>query len=209
MKLKFAMFDVDKTLISGDSMFDLLFYTWRKYPASIVPSCFNILLGTFKYIFTGLKDIRLMKNGIFYIVKYLNEDDIYVFTKEILLKKRFYTDALDELNRKKEEGYFNLLVSASPELYLKYFSEMIPADHIIGTIIDEKGKIVGGNCKSHEKVKRINAWLKENSFEIDYENSYGYSDSISADAPMLSLVKNKFLVNSNKTIDGFTNVNWR
>ena len=49
-------------------------------------------------------------------------------------------------------------------------------------------------CKGNEKVERINNFLRESNIEIDYENSYAYSDSKS-DLPMLSLVKNSFLVN--------------
>ncbi len=209
MKKQFALFDVDKTLLAGDSMFSLMFWTWKKHPKSIIPSVFNVGLGIVRYIFTGLKDIRPLKNGIFYVVKYLDDSEVAQFTEEVLYDKKFYSDALDELNYHREKGSFILLVSASPEKYLKHFSNLIPSDKIIGTRIDENGKIIGENCKSVEKVERINKWLDENNLEIDYDNSVGYSDSFTADEPMLKLVKNRYLINSKKNIEGYKNLNWK
>lgn len=209
MKKKFALFDVDKTLIAGDSMFDLMFWTWKKHPSSIIPSIFNVGIGIIKYIFTGLKDIRPLKNGIFYVVKYLKEEEIAQFAKEVLYDKRLYADALNELKHHRENGSFILLVSASPEIYLKHFSKLIPSDHTIGTLIDEKGRIINENCKSFEKVCRINNWLKETDLEIDYESSVGYSDSFSADEPMLKLAKTRYLINSDKRIEGYKNLEWK
>lgn len=43
-------------------------------------------------------------------------------------------------------------------------------------------------------MKRLNEYLEKESFEIDYENSYAFSDSKS-DLDMLSLVKNAYYVN--------------
>lgn len=209
MKTKFAFFDVDKTIIKGDSMFDLLFYTWRSHPISFIPSLFHIFISVLKYIFSGRKDIRIVKEGIFYVVKYLDETDIENFVKTILLKKRLYSDAFKKIECLKKQNFTILLVSASPHMYIKYIESALNVNMSIGTTIDNFGKIIGENCKHNEKVIRINKWLKKNNLSIDYENSVGFSDSYSADSPMLELVKNRFLINSNLSIDGYQNLSWK
>lgn len=109
---------------------------------------------------------------------------------------------MKRLNSHKEQGCRILLVSASPEVYLQYFKKNSSIDVIIGTkleIIDGKytNKINGENCKGIEKFNRIKEYLNENNLEIDFNNSFGYSDSLS-DKPMLSLVKNRYKINKNK-----------
>lgn len=91
------------------------------------------------------------------------------------------------------------MITASPKAYMKYFKEYKYADEVIGTeLLYEnnryKNEIIGNNCKGKEKVKRIEEVLNKLDIEIDYENSYSYSDSMS-DMPMFELVKNAYLVN--------------
>ena len=74
---------------------------------------------------------------------------------------------------------------------MDYFREKGYADVLFGTRYDKK--VIGKNCKFTEKVER----LKELDLDIDYDNSYAYSDSMT-DLPMLNLVKNKFQVTYKK-----------
>lgn len=74
----------------------------------------------------------------------------------------------------------------------------LPIDVLMGTVTKKKNghytsKIIGKNCKGANKVDRINDYMKEHDLKIDYEHSYGYSDSKS-DIPMLELVKNRYRV---------------
>lgn len=209
MNLKFGFFDVDKTILDGDSMFDLLSYTWKKHPISFIPSIFNIGVSGIKYLFTGGKDVRIAKEGVFYIIKYLSDEEIEDFSINILLKKRAFKDALNEIEKLVSEKFTVVLVSASPYEYLKYFKKPLNVHKIMGTDIDKNGKIIGENCKHNEKVRKINQWLKSENYTIDYENSVGYSDSYDADAPMLELVKNRYLINSKLKINGYENLSWK
>ena len=54
--------------------------------------------------------------------------------------------------------------------------------------------MIGKNCKNAEKVVRLNSILKQLGLEIDYDNSYAYSDSLH-DIPMLKMVKNRIRIN--------------
>jgi phosphatidylglycerophosphatase C len=200
MKIKLALFDIDKTIIKKDSMFLFLFFGLMKKPSSFY-KLYKVLTNTVLYKFKQIKSQKA-KEPYFYSIKYLSDKDLEYFYDAYLLKN-IYKDALKEMEHKKSQGYYILLVSASPIAYMKYFEKFPFVDMVIGTeleIINNNyvNKIKGANCKGNEKVRRIRNFLKENGFIIDYTNSYAYSDSLS-DLPMLNLVKNKYLINSTKT----------
>ena len=112
----------------------------------------------------------------------------------------------------KKEGYKIYLISASPEFYLNEFYAIEEVDMIIGTrFLIDGGKFIrkmdGANCKGEEKVKRLKEVLKEKNIEVDYENSYMFSDSLS-DKPLLDLVGNAFLINYRKKSE-FKILKWK
>lgn len=72
-----------------------------------------------------------------------------------------FKEAIDEIHRLKEEGYYIMLVSASVENYLVYVKDCLPFDHIIGTVIDEDYKLVGENNRHEQKVSNILAHFQE------------------------------------------------
>ena len=86
-------------------------------------------------------------------------------------------------------------------------------DKVIGTrFIKENGlhrnKISGENCKGEEKVKRLKEVLKTENIEIDFENSYMFSDSLS-DLPLFNLVGHPYLINFKKTHDKIEILKWK
>lgn len=200
MKIPFAIFDVDYTIINGDSMFLMLFFAISKKPILILYT--PIILVKVVLYFLKIIDVKSSKESIYLPLKYLTEKELEEFYNKILLKK-INPEVMKRLNSHKEQGCRILLVSASPEVYLQYFKKNSSIDAIIGTkleIIDGKytNKINGQNCKGIEKFNRIKEYLNENNLEIDFNNSFGYSDSLT-DKPMLSLVKNRYKINKNKT----------
>lgn len=209
METRVAIFDVDKTIINGDSMFMLLYYTLKRKPKSIfkLPRLFFMLI---LYIFKII-DTKKAKEEMFYIINYLNEIELEDFFKTYILKHTF-NDAKAELIKRKAQGYTVILISASPECYIKFFKEYFDVDYILGTVLrkTETGYtniIDGENCKGEEKVVRLKKLLDEKSIVIDRLNSVCYSDSLS-DMPIFSLVENRFLINNNKKLDKFINLRW-
>ena len=55
----------------------------------------------------------------------------------------------------------------------------------------------GLNCKGEEKVKRLKEFLKEEKIDVDFKESYMFSDSLS-DKPLLELVGKPYLINYKK-----------
>lgn len=208
--IKIALFDVDKTLIHGDSMFDLLIYTIKKKPYLVfyLPILFIKLLA-YK---TKIIDITKAKESMFYPLNYLYEDELKDFYNTIL-KPKIYKDALAKIKELKSKGYYILLISASPECYLKYFKDDDFADNVIGTKLEFMNnkfinKISGFNCKGEEKVSRINKFLEEHNLIIDKDNSIAYSDSLS-DVPMFNLVNKAYLINSKNSNTEYEILKWK
>ncbi|MGL4450859.1 MAG: HAD family hydrolase [Sarcina sp.] len=206
---KIAIFDIDKTIINGDSMFHLLAYTKTKYPAAKakLPSLF-IKLVLFKL---GIINTKKAKEAMFYTFNYLNNDDLKDFYSS-MLKEKMFKNAIEKMKELKQAGYIVLLVSASPEAYLKYFEDENFVDFVIGTkfkYINDKftNQMEGINCKGDEKVVRINAYLKENNISIDKASSVAFSDSLS-DTPMFNLVAKSYLINFKKSNDKYEILRW-
>ncbi|MDK0616303.1 HAD-IB family hydrolase [Clostridium perfringens] len=208
--IKIALFDIDKTLIKGDSMFKLLKYTLSKYPKAKreLPKLFFILVS-YKL---KLIDTKKAKENMFYTLNYLSVEDLEEFYNKFI-KATVYNDAIKEIEKLKAEGYYILLVSASPECYLKFFEVEDYVDGVIGTKLYFENnrytnKIDGENCKGKEKVRRINEYLNERNLFIDKEKSLAYSDSLS-DLPMFNFVSKAYLINYNKKNLDYEILRWK
>lgn len=191
---KFALFDFDDTLLKHDSMGHLYVYYMKRNPLKIYR---GLILGV-KAILYKLKLIpfQVVKEELIYPISQMSDEQLKDFYVDNLIP-RYYPNVLAQMKKHVAEGYHVWLVSASPEPYL--FCTDLPVEVILGTKVERKGDrwtnhIISKNCKRDEKVNRINEVLKEKNLAIDYENSYGYSDSDS-DIPMLELVKNKVRIN--------------
>lgn len=129
------------------------------------------------------------------------------------LPRAAFSGIIDMMKKLKSEGYKIYLISASPEFYLNELYNIKEVDVIIGTRFSfNEGKferkMVGENCKGEEKVRRLKEYLQENNIEVDYKNSYMFSDSLS-DKPLLDLVGNGYLINYKKNNKDYKILNWK
>ncbi|ASA24087.1 HAD-IB family hydrolase [Paenibacillus donghaensis] len=195
MKTKFAFWDIDHTLLRGDSMLLFLWYGLCKKPLAAYRIAI-VLWRTLCYKF-GLISAEKAKAAFFYAVNSFSDSDLEHFF-DTQLRTRVYQDAYEELRQLKIKGSRIVLVSASPYAYLKFFKKLPEVDYVIGTELMRKSDryvplIQGLNCKGEEKVERIQCYLNDSHQTIDFENSCAYSDSLS-DLPMFRLVRNGYLV---------------
>lgn len=204
MLKKVALFDFDKTLTTDDTIILLWRYAIKLKKVDRFQYANRILKGSFGYI--KARDAKIFKNQICQIILLFTEEELEKFA-DYIYENHMLKDGLRAINELDVE--YKMLVSASPYNYLKYFNKYLNFDVIIGTNLDKYCNILNENNKSVEKVRRIKEHLEEKSFEIDYENSMAFSDSFTADRPMLELVKNKFLINSKRQVEGYKNLNWK
>ena len=194
MKQKFAFFDFDDTLIHGDSGKALLWYYLKKHPLAVF-RLLKVPVLYFLYLI-GLVKFQIVKSSWLFPMDRLDDDELNDFYQVCLVPK-YYPNVDAELKNKKQQGYLIFICSASIEGYLRFCE--LPVDGILGTKTEIKNgkytsKMIGKNCKNEEKVLRLNNIINKLNLEIDYENSYAYSDSVH-DIPMLKMVKNRIKIN--------------
>ncbi|WP_322631117.1 HAD family hydrolase [Aedoeadaptatus coxii] len=205
MKQKIALFDFDRTVISKDSILILYDKTCKKIPGFRSRLYGNLIKGAFSR--NGKKLKTAVKEEFLSMLAYYSDEELQKFVHEDVMAYAF-KEAIDEIHRLKEEGYYIMLVSASVENYLVYVKDCLPFDHIIGTVIDEDYKLVGENNRHEQKVSNILAHLQEKNMVIDYDNSLSYSDSLSADRPMMELTKSRYLINNPIKAQGYNHLHW-
>lgn len=210
---KLAIFDVDFTLTKKETLMELYKF--------VVFKNFKNIRFLPRALFSGLMysikvyDEKRVKESFLKFIDKIHEEDLDNLAREYyskVLKKILYKDAIDMIKKLKNEGCKIYLISASPEFYLKELYDIKEVDVIIGTKFRvENGffarKMDGLNCKGEEKVRRLKEYLQANNIEVDYKNSYMFSDSLS-DKPLLDLVGNPYLINYKKKND-FKVLNWK
>jgi HAD superfamily hydrolase (TIGR01490 family) len=115
------------------------------------------------------------------------------------LKPAFILPVLEELKKKKQEGYKIYLVSGGYDIYLRRFAEEFGVDGIVSTRLEFKngictGKFDGPDCMFSHKINYIKQLIPDS----DYREWYAYSDS-ATDLPMLKLVGHPVAVSAAKS----------
>ncbi len=190
MKIKFALFDVDKTLLRGDSLFSFYRYGLKKRPLCALWIPIMTLAAPLMAI--KLLPIEWFKAMFYSPIPALSEKDLEDFFDKKLMKRRI-PKSWEALLQAKADGYHVLLVSASPEIYIRPFLTRGLCDGLLASPLKTKKNgrhsplAAGKNCAGIEKVRRIKAYCQDKGLEIDYEHSIGFSDS-DRDRHMLALV---------------------
>lgn len=215
---KLAIFDVDYTLTKRETFIELYMFMLKKNPRLVLHLPRTLKIAFF-YLFK-VYDAAKAKETFGKFLNDIDEKGMQDIVKEFYdekLSRILYKDAIDTIKKLKAEGYKIYLISASPEIYLNELYNIKEVDKIIGTrFAYENGKfrskIQGENCKGEEKVRRLKEVLNEENIEVDFKNSYMYSDSLS-DLPLFKLVGNPYLINykgkKSKNKDNIEILKWK
>ena len=200
---KLAIFDIDYTITRKETLMEFFKYLVSKDIKNIK----FLPRALYSGLMYGVKvyDEKRVKECFLKFIENIDEAELAKLTKSFYdekISKILYKDAVDMIKKLKKEGYMVVLISASPEFYVKEFYAIKEVDLIIGTKFTFEGgkfirKMDGNNCKGEEKVRRLNKVLKEKNIKVDFKNSYMFSDSLS-DKPLLDLVGNPYLINYKK-----------
>ena len=200
---KLAIFDIDYTITRKETLMESFKYLVSKDIKNIK----FLPRALYSGLMYGVKvyDEKRVKECFLKFIENIDEAELAKLTKSFYdekVSKILYKDAVDMIKKLKKEGYMVVLISASPEFYVKEFYAIKEVDLIIGTKFTfEDGKFIrkmdGNNCKGKEKVRRLNEVLKEKNIKVDFKNSYMFSDSLS-DKPLLDLVGKPYLINYKK-----------
>ena len=216
MKQNLALFDLDNTLLAGDSD-----YNWSIF-----------LIGE------GLLDEKTHhdRNEQFY-QDYKNGNlDIYAFLKfqlqplaqhpkklldalhlkymEKVIRPMMTKKAQDLVNQHKADGDLCVVITATNSFVTKPIATAYGIEHLIGTdpeMVDGEytGGVSGVPSFQEGKVTRINQWLAERGQALAaFEKSYFYSDSHN-DLPLMKLVTNPVAVDADEKLTAFAKAqNW-
>ena len=217
--MSLAIFDLDNTLIGGDSDF-----LWGEF------------IGE-----EGIVDANAYrkKNEYFYQQYDLGALDIYAWLEFCLepltrysmtelqeLHHRFMIQKIEPIlldkaqncvNRHKERGDTVLVITASTSFVTAPIVKKYGINHLLATEPEIKdgcytGGVSGTPCFQSGKIDKLMPWLKENKETLS--GSTFYSDSHN-DLPLLELVDNPVAVNGDKILTqiaqkkGWKVLNWR
>lgn len=202
----FALFDMDGTVMKGDSILPMTRYAVKSGFAKY-RHLWPVLGGFLGFSFRRIDDTRAKELAISFLKgKTVNEVTAFAegFCRHVLIK-RIYPSAKEEIKKHLDEGRQVLFVTASPDFYLQPLMRELNLSGIIGTRADVSpdgiytGRISGRNCRGIEKPLRVAEYLAAAGLELDTESSYAYGDS-GHDFPMMSLAGHKIAVNAKKSL---------
>lgn len=200
---KLAIFDIDFTLTKKETSMELYRYMVKRDKTLIkyIPAHILTGLGYSIKVFDATKT----KERFLKFLQGTKEEELKKIVKDFYrehITQLLYEDGLKAIKDFKDHGYKVYLISASPEFYVNEFYNIEGVDKVIGTKFKMDDGIftpivIGKNCKGQEKVKRLMEEIEKDNIEVDFENSYMFSDSLS-DLPLLNLVGKGYLINYKK-----------
>ena len=191
-KKTLALFDFDKTITDRDSFLPFMFFAFGYF------KIFFLLVLFFPQAlicFAGFVSRKKFKEMIFRrTIKGWTKEKFQQIAQDFYkqkMKKWIRKSAADEIKKHLENNADVSLVSASPEDWLKPFTDEFGIN-LIGTRLEIKdglytGNIVGANCRKAEKVVRVK---KVYNLE-EYSDIYAYGDS-RGDYEMLQIANHPF-----------------
>lgn len=212
--IKLAIFDIDFTLTKKETLIQFYMYMMKKNPKLLI----YIPRIIFSGLFYALKINKEKKTKEIFMrfIKGIKEEEMKKIVKEFYdekLSKILYEDSIKMIKKLKSQGCMIILISASPEFYLEEFYNIKEVDKVMGSRISCKegiyeNRMDGDNCKGEEKVKRLREYLQQENIDVDFKNSYMFSDSLS-DLPLFKLVGNPYLINYKKNHESIKKLNWK
>lgn len=191
---RIAIFDFDGTLIQGDSIVRYVLYAVAR--GRLSP--FNLpyqLVNVRRTLTKKISDEQGKTNALRFLGHMTageQADFNLRFCRDKLLP-HLYAKGLRRMEEHRAQGDYVLLLSASPDSYMKEWAGLLPIDEVLASPTDEKG-VVSRTVRFHEKVKRMREWEAEQPFKVDWENSWAYGDS-ATDLPVMKMTGHPVLVN--------------
>ncbi len=187
MKPGIAFFDFDGTITTKDTLLEFI-----KFSKGTFPFYLGFLLNSPWLVAYKAKLISNQQAKEKVLAYFFRDTSVEDFDKQCrdfanqVIPGLIRPGALEEINNLKQKGTEVVIVSASPENWVKYWTDTIDAP-CLATVLSVSnktitGKIEGKNCYGTEKVRRI-----KEKFSLDtYQHISAYGDS-SGDKPMLQL----------------------
>lgn len=209
-KQNLALFDLDNTLLAGDSD-----YNWSLFLIN------EGLLDGASHQARNEQFYQDYKNGTLDIYAFLEFqlkplsqhpkkflDELHLKYMEKVIRPMMTQKAQDLVNKHQAAGDLCVVITATNSFVTKPIATAYGIDHLIGTDPEMvNGEYTGGVSGvpsfKEGKVTRINQWLAEHGTTLaDYSTTYFYSDSHN-DLPLMKLVTNPVAVDADDTLTAY------
>lgn len=193
-----ALFDLDNTLLNGDSD-----HSWGMYLADIGAVDAELQKERQDYFYqqylAGELDIFEFCEFQFSVLKQNSLDQLHAWRSDFLdsiIEPMIQNGKADLLKPHQDAGDEILIITATNDFITAPIAQRLNVPTLLATqaeFIDGKytGKVAGTPCYQAGKITRLNQWLTENNKE--FKDSTFYSDSIN-DLPLLELVDTPIVV---------------
>jgi phosphatidylglycerophosphatase C len=180
-----AAFDFDGTLTTGGSVFSFLVAVRGAAPvlatsARLAPRLARAALAGGSTADRTKEDlfVRLLAGQEAAAVEAIAR----TFARDHLAR-RVRTDARRRLDWHRARGDLVVIVSASPECYVRHVGERLGAAGVVATRleVDGSGKLTGrydgSNCRGQEKLRRLDAWIDDHGGRATGTGLWAYGNS--------------------------------
>jgi len=194
-----ALFDFDGTLLRGDSIISFVRFARARKAMTrrdFAGACLYGALASLRL--SGAA--RAKQKALAFLFRMPSGDADALcesFARQALLPA-LYPAGLDALRSHAAAGDIVLLVTASPERYMRPLAAALPVSGLIATVTGPDGAITQ-NCRGENKLKRIHEWLFGSGVSADFAASHAYGNS-AGDLPMLRLAGRPHLVNPSRAL---------
>lgn len=194
-----AIFDLDNTLVKGQSQLFLLKYAKKKRLVGHF-FYFKIISWFILYKLNLVENPREMMEYAAKLFKGMEIEDVNKLINDFFetsLKKKIFQEGTDLIKKHRRAGREIVIISNSVNLIPAALANFLNIKYFFGTKLEVEngkftGKIKGDIIYGKNKVSILNNFLQETGFSL--KGSYGYGDHES-DIFILSLMANPFAVN--------------
>lgn len=210
MKQNLALFDLDNTLLAGDSDYNWSLFlirqglldekTHHERNEQFYLDYKNGNLDIYKFLAFQLKPLSE------HSVADLNA--LHAKYMDSVIRPMMTQKAQDLVNQHKAQGDLCLVITATNSFVTKPIAQAYGIAHLIGTdpeMVDGAytGGVAGVPSFQEGKVTRLKQWLAERGQVLaDFEQSYFYSDSHN-DLPLMKLVTHPVAVNADAKLTDY------
>lgn len=201
---KLAIFDIDNTLVDGQSQQAFLEYIFKKRIIKPLPF-FKIYLWFILYKIGIVKNPKKIMNYAFSFLKGWPIEKLSKIIESFFeekLEKKFFKEGLELVKKHKSRGDKIILLSNAFDFLVARIARFLNADGYIGTKLEIEngtftGKISGDIVYGGKKIDYIENFSRENNFSA--ADSWAYADHTS-DLPFLKIVKYPVTVNPDRNL---------
>jgi HAD superfamily hydrolase (TIGR01490 family) len=202
--MQLAIFDLDNTLLEGDSD-----YEWGQYLVNkgLVDREYFSRENRrfFEQYQAGSLDIHEYARFVFKPLMEHPREALERWRREFIaahIEPMIRAKGRALLTAHREQGHTLLIMTSTNRFIAAPIAEALGVDHLIATEPAERegrytGEIAGEPCLGPGKLVRLNSWLEEN--RISLECTWFYSDSHN-DIPLLSWVKHPVAVDPDERL---------